>query len=463
MPLTFFHAQKASAVDPVKIMMVGASITHGHSGDYTWRYRLWQHLQADGVLFDFVGPKTDLRDDNITAGTHDYLDPDFDQDHDATWGRPVLYEKDTIAGEMQAAAPDILLVFIGTNDLLFYSTPAEAAASMGTFIDNARSVNAGIKIVLSYLTPRTVPSGDPWIANLAAYNSLLGSLAAQKTTSQSPVVISDPTPGFDPAVDTYDDTHPSPSGEYKIAAAFANALADNFQIGSQFGAIPTAPAWPQAPTGLIATPASGSANLSWNAVPGATGYYVRYRDVTAGQTTFTRWSSPVTTTSATSVWMTNGHTYEFAISTRRYNFDGPTSNVASVIPGTLAAPTGLTATPGGASASLSWNAVTGATGYYVHYRDVTAGQTTLTRWSNPVTTTSATSVWMTNGHTYEFAISTQNSHGTGPVSAAVSVIPGTLLAPTGLTATPGNASASLSWNAVTGATGYYVHYRDVTA
>ncbi|MBL7521596.1 fibronectin type III domain-containing protein, partial [Frankia sp. CNm7] len=125
----------------------------------------------------------------------------------------------------------------------------------------------------------------------------------------------------------------------------------------------------------------------------------------------------------TSVWMTNGHTYEFAISTQNSHGTGPVSAAVSVIPGTLLAPTGLTATPGNASASLSWNAVTGATGYYVHYRDVTAGQTTLTRWSNPVTTTSATSVWMTNGHTYEFAISTQNSHGTGPVSAPVSVVP----------------------------------------
>lgn len=421
--LAVLPVAKANAATPVKIMVVGASISQGHSGDYTWRYRLWQHLKSNGVALDMVGPTSMLHDDTVAAGTHDYIDPNFDQDHDATWGRPVLYEKDTIASETQAAAPDVLLVDLGTNDLIYYTTPAQALANMAAFIDNARSVSPNIKIVLSYLTPRTTPAGDAWPANMAAFNDGLTVLAAQKTTTQSPVVLSDPRPGFNPATDTYDNTHPSPSGEYKIAAAFSNSLASNFQIGSSFGPIPAAPAWPQAPTNLVVAPGNGVANLSWNAVPGASGYYVRYRDVTAGQTTFTRWTNPVTTTSTQAIWLTNGHTYEFQVSTQRYNFDGPTTAAVSVIPGTLPAPTGLTATPGNTTANLSWNAVSGATGYYVYYRDVTAGQTAFTRWTNPVTLTSTQSVWLTNGHVYQFAVSTKNSYGIGPVSAPVSVVP----------------------------------------
>src|SRR5581483_3823914 len=107
------------------------------------------------------------------------------------------------------------------------------------------------------------------------------------------------------------------------------------------------------------------------------------------------WTSPVSTNSATSVWMTNGHTYQFGISTQRYNFDGPMSAAVAVIPGTLTAPTGLKATPGNGQATLNWNAVSGATGYYVYIKDDTAGQTTFTRWTNPVSTNSATSIWMT--------------------------------------------------------------------
>jgi hypothetical protein len=317
----------------------------------------------------------------------------------------------------------MLLVDLGTNDLMFYSTPTDAAASMGTFIDNARSVNPNVKIVVSYLTPRTMPAGDPWFANMAAYNDLLTQLVSQKTSAQSPIVLSDPRPGFDPAVDTYDDAHPSPSGEFKMAAAYSNVLADDFAIGSDYGSLPTAPAWPQAPVNLTATPGNGSANLSWNTVPGATGYYVHYRDVTAGQTSFTKWTSPVTGTSTTSIWMPNGHTYEFEVGTANTYGEGPVSDVATVIPGTLAAPTGLTATPGNTTAALKWGAVSGATSYNVYYRDVTAGQTAFTKWTASVTATSTTSVWMNNGHVYEFKVSSNNTYGVGPVSAAVSVTP----------------------------------------
>src|SRR5690606_5359517 len=39
-----------------KIMITGDSISQGSSGDYTWRYRLYKHLTANGVTPDFVGP-----------------------------------------------------------------------------------------------------------------------------------------------------------------------------------------------------------------------------------------------------------------------------------------------------------------------------------------------------------------------------------------------------------------------
>lgn len=43
---------------PIKVMFVGDSITHGHEGDYTWRYRMWEWFRANNISFDFVGPYT---------------------------------------------------------------------------------------------------------------------------------------------------------------------------------------------------------------------------------------------------------------------------------------------------------------------------------------------------------------------------------------------------------------------
>ncbi|MEK7571980.1 MAG: carbohydrate binding domain-containing protein [Patescibacteria group bacterium] len=89
-----------------------------------------------------------------------------------------------------------------------------------------------------------------------------------------------------------------------------------------------------------------------------------------------------------------------------------------------AAPTGLTVTPGNTTANLTWNAVSGATGYYIYYRDVTANPAAaFSKWENPVTGTTAISQWMTNGHKYEFKLTAFNASGEGPASAVVSVTP----------------------------------------
>src|SRR5262245_42446727 len=70
----------ARAADPVRILLVGDSMTQGSSGDWTWRYRLWQHLSEHGVSFDLVGPRTDLWE-YVEAhdGSQAYIDPNFDR------------------------------------------------------------------------------------------------------------------------------------------------------------------------------------------------------------------------------------------------------------------------------------------------------------------------------------------------------------------------------------------------
>lgn len=54
MPSNSSHVLKERA--GFKVMVVGDSISHGHEGDYTWRYRLWQWFNTQGVAATFVGP-----------------------------------------------------------------------------------------------------------------------------------------------------------------------------------------------------------------------------------------------------------------------------------------------------------------------------------------------------------------------------------------------------------------------
>jgi fibronectin type 3 domain-containing protein len=119
-----------------------------------------------------------------------------------------------------------------------------------------------------------------------------------------------------------------------------------------------------------------------------------------------------------------------------------------------AAPTGLTATPGVNSVSLSWDATSGATGYEV-LRGISSGVYTVT---NPVPSNTDLDTSVVGGTTYYYVVEATNSSGASPPSSEVSVTPTIALpgVPTGLTAVGTNGAVNLSWNAASGAASYNV-------
>jgi predicted RNA-binding protein with TRAM domain len=451
-----------------KIMVVGDSISQGSSGDYTWRYRLYKHLVSDGLSPQLVGPYNWLFN-NVTSvqGDCSYADPVFENAHDSTWGQMLANEVGTIQGEVAASHPDYLLVLLGINDLSFgTSDVAGLEANLRSFIANARAGNPNLKIVLGLLLPK---ASEPaaLAAQVAQYNSDLPGIAAQVSTAASPVVVADDASAIDTANDLWDGTHPNAEGEIKIAAGFGNALASDFGLGAQFPTpLPTVPTGPLVAPQLTLTPGDGQAQLSWTPTPGATGYMVWVEDVTAGDTAFNELPYPVPGTSWTAGLLVNGATYQFKLQACKGVNCNVFSNVAGVAPSgpTPAAPTGLTATPGDGQAVLSWTAAANATGYFVYVKNDSAGETSFTKLPYPVPGTIWTAGLMVNGDTYEFEMQSVNGMITGGTTAPVTVTPTgpTPAAPTGLTITPGDGQAVLSWTPAAHATGYYVLEENVT-
>ena len=119
-------------------------------------------------------------------------------------------------------------------------------------------------------------------------------------------------------------------------------------------------------------------------------------------------------------------------------------------------PAGLAATAGDAQVALTWSASIYATSYRVKRSTTTGGP--YTQISTP-TTTAFTDTGLTNGTKYFYVVSAYDAAGESANSSEVSATPKATsapAAPTGLTATPGNAQVALNWTASTGATSYNV-------
>ena len=122
-------------------------------------------------------------------------------------------------------------------------------------------------------------------------------------------------------------------------------------------------------------------------------------------------------------------------------------------PSVPSAPTGVSATAGNGSATVSWTAPSDNGGSTITKYTVTpfigsTAQTPVTVTGNPPAT-STTVTGLTNGTAYTFTVSATNANGTGPASSpSNAVTPNSLPgAPTGVSATAGNGSATVNWTA----------------
>lgn len=223
----------------VSLMLVGDSITHGSTGDWTWRYRLWKHLHANDVQVNFVGPKKSL--DHISSGIDGdedmvYHDPEFNRHHAAQWGQPYIVARTTIQEYVAAYRPDFVLVLLGINDLVWYDVkPDEFEANFRAFIANARAAHHAVRLIVGTILDTKRANEDfEFEKRVNACNNRIRAVAAELHRPISPIEIADTAVEFIASDHTWDDTHPNPNGEVRIAAAFADVLAHRFHVGARY-------------------------------------------------------------------------------------------------------------------------------------------------------------------------------------------------------------------------------------
>ncbi|MFE0771555.1 fibronectin type III domain-containing protein [Streptomyces sp. NPDC058861] len=485
-------------VQPLRVMVVGDSMSQGDEGDWTWRYRLWQWFKSQRVPVDFVGPYGGTKNKPVPAGpsappiqgeipppsvedppvSGRYaagVDADFDSDHFAVWGRQAAQDKKIIAGMVTRYRPDLLLVGLGFNDMgWFVSGAGGTLDSVKALIDNARSAKPDLRFAVANVPQRSAIGGrEDLPVTTSSYNAMLAAALPSWSTPASRVEPVDWAGAYDCAPKAcpaaYDGLHPNALGEFQIARAFEKTLHERFGIGGFVPDVPgTVPARPTpAVSGLTAAAVPSGIKVTWQPVFGAHGYTVRSR--IAGSGAWSELTVPANRFDTT--WTADGWKWEYQV--RVDNGDDGRSAWSPVVgavarPETAAPPEKIVTRATATGVDVSWDAPKGP------YAD-TVERYELIVWdkdtpgaffeSTGIRGRSAHVDGLKPGHRYLVALVTWNRAGGGMPGTGrpVTVGAGTPAAPTDLRATAVDpTTVQLEWKGSREAAGYRVWVRNAT-
>jgi fibronectin type 3 domain-containing protein len=181
-------------------------------------------------------------------------------------------------------------------------------------------------------------------------------------------------------------------------------------------------------SGTVTVQSSTSLRLTWETVSGATGYSI-YRAVLSSDppSTPTYYVSGGNTNSYTDASLTTGSLYRYWITAVNSAGESDQRYLGSGVPttpstNTLNAPTGvMTTVLSSSSIRVSWNEVSGATGYRVYYGS--AGDSNPTLYYSVEGRTSYDFSYLYSGSVYYYKVSAVSSAGVGPASSLVTAVP----------------------------------------
>jgi len=212
----------------VTIMPMGDSVTaRGDSPESSWRYWLYTMLQNAGFNnFSFVGNQNGVSDGAPA-------NPNFDQHYEGGGPGNDAWNTEDGLGDAPGAAsttPTILILDLGSNDIIDGIDPSETEANLEAIIQDFAAANPGIVILIAKPTPY-VP--DPTASKQgqklekrqqSQLAALVGRVAKTEKKAGVNVIAVNQFGGFNARTDTKDGTHPNVRGEQKIARKYFSAL-----------------------------------------------------------------------------------------------------------------------------------------------------------------------------------------------------------------------------------------------
>ncbi len=214
-----------STGEPLHILPLGDSITQGgrHGREeYTYRWPLFKKLVDAGVDFDFIGSLNKGLDANA-AWPKEYKGKPFDMDHEGVYGIKTAKALARLPEAMKKwpAAPDIVLIHLGTNDQKAPDHAKAVVEPLKAIVGMIREKNPKAVFLISHLNFNG--------GNALTIRPLVESMAKELNTTTSPVITvhmyeewkENPKHA---ETDTFDWAHPNPKGQEKMAAKWLEAM-----------------------------------------------------------------------------------------------------------------------------------------------------------------------------------------------------------------------------------------------
>ncbi|MBF8963548.1 hypothetical protein I0P70_09835 [Pontibacter sp. FD36] len=234
---------------PLRILPLGNSITQGGDTHPSYRYELWKTLVDAGLDFEFVGSmdtnwRFDATNPEQSADAaspvigQEYKGAKFLNKHEGHWGwttsdmlngyeKPTQYKRDKgkLSDWLKGYTPDVVLMHLGTNDMIYSKTTKGTLERIEQIIGLLRADNENVAIMLAKITP--IPSTYANVDSTQHFVSLIPELASRLSTQKSPIIVVDINTGYYPDTHTYDSLHPNTAGEKFIAKRWYDAIKAN--------------------------------------------------------------------------------------------------------------------------------------------------------------------------------------------------------------------------------------------
>jgi hypothetical protein len=220
------------ADEPLRILLLGDSITQSDMYHLGYRYYLWTKLVDSGINFDFVGQMESHY--GADPELPEYKGRQFDRDHEGHPGWESICflngapgkGNDNLSVWLNQYTPDIVLLHVGTCDIIYGNSISSAIDNIEQIIEILRVKNPNVVILLAKLIP--MMNREDRIAEI---NAEIERLAAREGSSDSPIILVDHNTGFDPYNDLFDRVHPNIYGNMKMAAKWFDALKSVIEEG----------------------------------------------------------------------------------------------------------------------------------------------------------------------------------------------------------------------------------------